>query len=191
MTHTVRMANQKLLIATAMAGFLLSASVRGDQNDPRLNALFETLAQTTNPELLTQVENRIWSIWYQHPDQNAEELLSAGERLMNAGYYGDALRVFNSLVNQHPDFAEAWNRRATLHFLMGNLDASIEDIDRTLQLEPRHFGAISGLGLVYLQQENLVSAREAFENLLRINPNSPAAQQNLQRVLEQLRTRFI
>ena len=110
---------------------------------------------------------------------------------MNAGYHGDALRVFDAVVERQPDYAEAWNRRATLHYLMGNLAESISDIDKTLELESRHFGALSGLGLVYLQQDNLIKAREAFERLLTIHPNSPAGRQNLERVLEALRTQFI
>ncbi|MCB1671144.1 MAG: tetratricopeptide repeat protein [Gammaproteobacteria bacterium] len=176
-----------LLIVAA----LLTGSVSADQNDPRLDALFDALLETTDPGMLSQVEKRIWTLWYQHPDQDAQALLVAGERLMNAGYYGDALRVFNALIEQQPDFAEAWNRRATLHYMRGELAASIADIERTLQLEPRHFGAISGLGLVYLRQDNLLKARDAFEQLLTINPNSPAARHNLDRILEQLRSRFI
>jgi tetratricopeptide (TPR) repeat protein len=117
--------------------------------------------------------------------------LVAGDRLMNAGYHGDALRVFTAVIDQQPAYAEAWNRRATLHYLMGNFAESVSDIDQTLKLEPRHFGALSGLGLVYLQQNNLLKAREAFESLLSIHPNSQAARQNLESVLEALRTQFI
>lgn len=174
-----------------LVSLLLSLPVRGDQNDPRLDSLFEALAETTSPEFLAEIENRIWSLWYQHPDPEAQAMLTAGERLMNAGYYGDALRVFSTLIDQQPDFAEAWNRRATLHYLTGDLPASIADVNRTLALEPRHFGALSGSGLVYLQQENLTKAREAFEKLLMVHPHSPAARRNLEIVLEALRARFI
>jgi tetratricopeptide (TPR) repeat protein len=169
----------------------LSLPVQGDQNDPRLDSLFEALAETTRPEFLAEIENRIWNLWYQHPDPEAQAMLKVGEQLMNAGYYRDALRVFSTLIDQQPEFAEAWNRRATLHYLIGDLPASIEDVNRTLALEPRHFGALSGLGLVYLQQENYIKAREAFEKLLMVHPHSPAARRNLETVLEALRARFI
>lgn len=170
---------------------LMAPLAYSDQNDPRLDVLFAVLSETADIGLLAQAETRIWTIWYEHPSNDARAMLAAGERLMNSGYYLDALRVFSTLVDQQPEYAEAWNRRATLHYLMGDLEASISDIDQTLALEPRHFGALSGQGLVYLQQENLVKAREAFESLLKIHPNSAAGKQNLDMVLEALRTRFI
>jgi tetratricopeptide (TPR) repeat protein len=179
---------QSLLALTCLVA---SLPVAGDQNDPQLNVLFEALTETDDSSLLAEIENRIWTIWYQHPDRDMQAMLVAGDRLMNTGYHGDALRVFSAVIDQQPRYAEAWNRRATLHYLMGNLAESISDIDKTLELEPRHFGALSGLGLVYLQQENLIKAREAFENLLRVHPNSPAGRQNFESVLEALRTQFI
>jgi tetratricopeptide (TPR) repeat protein len=181
----------KLNYLLTVTCLLASLPVMGDQSDPQLNVLFEALTETDDSSLLSEIENRIWTIWYQHPDRDMQAMLVAGDRLMNAGYHGDALRVFNAVIDQQPGYAEAWNRRATLHYLMGNLADSISDIDKTLELEPRHFGALSGLGLVYLQQENLIKAREAFENLLSVHPNSPAGRQNLESVLEALRTQFI
>ena len=88
-------------------------------------------------------------------------------------------------MENFPDFAEGWNKRATLYYLVGNTDASIEDIKRALELEPRHFGALSGLGLVYLQQGKLALAEEAFQQLITVHPNSPSAQDSLRLVREQ------
>lgn len=170
---------------------LLSLPAHSDQNDSRLDELFELLAETADINVLAEVENRIWAIWYDHPDHEAAAMLIAGERLMNASYFTDALRVFSTLIERYPEYSEAWNRRATLYYLMGRYEEAIGDIDRTLALEPRHFGALSGLGLVYLRQNNLLKAREAFEQLLQVHPNSPAGQQNLQMVLDALRTQFI
>jgi tetratricopeptide (TPR) repeat protein len=181
----------RLIRGLAIVTLLLPWQAHADQNDARLDSLFEVLAETTDTTLLAEVEGRIWAIWYAHPDREAAAMLAAGERLMNSGFYGDALQVFSALIDQQPDYAEAWNRRATLHYLMGRYADSISDIDHTLTLEPRHFGALSGLGLVYLRQDNLTKAREAFENLLQIHPNSPAGRQNLQRVLDALRSQFI
>lgn len=175
----------------AVVLLLINLPLQADQNDPRLDRLFEILRETNSTPVLAEVESQIWTIWYQHPENDAQALLVAGDRLMNSGYYREALQVFSSLIDRHPGFAEAWNRRATLHYLAGNLDRSIEDVQKTLELEPRHFGALSGLGLVYLRQDNLIGARDAFEQLLDIHPNSPAARQNLERVLQSLRNRFI
>ena len=182
---------RNLFFTLLLSSACLLPVANADQRDAQLDVLFDALTETRDSVLLSQIESRIWTIWYQHDNEDIQAMLVAGDRLMNAGYHGDALRVFNAVVDQQPGFAEAWNRRATLHYLMGNLAESISDIDKTLELEPRHFGALSGLGLVYLQQDNLLQAREAFEKLLIIHPNSLAGRQNLERVQEALRTQFI
>jgi tetratricopeptide (TPR) repeat protein len=99
--------------------------------------------------------------------------------------------IFTQLIENFPDYAEGWNRRATLHYILGNLDESVADIEKVLELEPRHFGALSGLGLVFLQQKQLSKAKQAFENLVDLHPNSPNAQENLRRVTEDLRLNVI
>ncbi len=185
------MSHVKLQCLLTLICLLAVIPTRGDQTDPQLDALFDALTDTEDSRLLSEIESRIWNLWYQHSDRDMQAALVAGDRLMNAGYHGDALRVFTAVIDQQPAYAEAWNRRATLHYLMGNFAESVSDIDQTLNLEPRHFGALSGLGLVYLQQNNLLKAREAFESLLSIHPNSQAARQNLESVLEALRTQFI
>jgi len=185
------MSHVKLQCLLTLICLLAVIPTRADQTDPQLDALFDALTDTEDSRLLSEIESRIWNLWYQHSDRDMQAALVAGDRLMNAGYHGDALRVFTAVIDQQPAYAEAWNRRATLHYLMGNFAESVSDIDQTLKLEPRHFGALSGLGLVYLQQNNLLKAREAFESLLSIHPNSQAARQNLESVLEALRTQFI
>jgi len=162
-----------------------------DQTDARLDELFSVLGQTGDVNIIQATENKIWEIWMEHLDADVEALMLVGTQRMNMQYYSDALAVYSEIIKTYPDYAEAWNRRATLHYLLGNLDDSISDIDRVLALEPRHFGALSGLGLVYIQQQNLLKAREAFENLLKFHPNSPAGKENLNQVNEAFRLNFI
>ena len=76
--------------------------------------------------------------------------MQMGIQRMNYQRYSEAMLIFNQVITSYPDYAEAWNKRATLQYLIGNLDNSITDIEKTLELEPRHFGALSGLGLVYI-----------------------------------------
>lgn len=170
---------------------VMPAICRADQNDPRLDELFQALQQTSDQGLLVEVENRIWSIWYEHQDPEIPKLIVTGTDFMNRQFAQEAMAIFSGIIQQYPDYAEAWNKRATLHYLLGNLQASIQDIDRTLALEPRHFGALSGLGLVYMQQQNLVKARDTFEKLLQVHPNSISGQQNLEMVNEAIRMSFI
>ncbi len=89
-----------------------------------------------------------------------------------------ALRSFEQIVVLAPEFAEGWNKRATVHYLMGSYEESLKDIEKTLSLEPRHFGALSGRGLVYSALERDALALESFEQALEIHPNMPGARYN-------------
>ena len=117
--------------------------------------------------------------------------MQMGIQRMNYQRYSEAMLIFNQVITSYPDYAEAWNKRATLQYLIGNLDNSITDIEKTLELEPRHFGALSGLGLVYIQRNELNKAKKAFEDLIKIHPNSPSARQNLDLVNEKLHFNLI
>ena len=171
-----------LIFALSM---LVTLNLHADQNDERLNGLFEQLSLVSNPVVLRATEDQIWAIWLEHENADVQQLLILGTEAMNRRQFPEALLIFNQIVENFPNFAEGWNKRATLYYLVGNTDASIEDIKRTLQLEPRHFGALSGLGLVYLQQGKLALAEEAFQQLITLHPNSPSAQENLRLVTEQ------
>tara|TARA_R110002073_G_scaffold298762_2_gene465500 strand:+ start:22 stop:570 length:549 start_codon:yes stop_codon:yes gene_type:complete len=166
---------------------LTTPLIYADQTDVRLGDLFATLQDTEDARQIQITESQIWEIWLQHANDDVQQLMLVGTQRMNAGRYAQAMIVFNRLTESFPEYAEGWNKRATLHYVLGNLDASVGDIEKTLALEPRHFGALSGLGMVYIQREELSKARQAFEDLLEIHPNSPNAQQNLELVKEQLR----
>ena len=165
--------------------------VLGDQTDARLDMLFRTLSSTSNTQIIASTENKIWEIWFNHPNSDVERLMQIGVQRMNANRQSEAMLIFNELIANFPDYAEAWNRRATLHYLLGNYQESISDIENVLALEPRHFGALSGLGLVYLQLEQLGKAKQAFEDLLDVHPNSPKARENLRKVDQDLRLNVI
>ena len=168
-------------------GLSMSATLNlyADQTDERLKGLFEQLLLVSNPVVLRATENRIWEIWLEHENTDVQRLVTLGTEAMNRRQFPEALLIFSQIVENFPDFSEGWNKRATLFYLVGNTDASIEDIKRTLELEPRHFGALSGLGLVYLQQGKLTLAEEAFLQLLTVHPNSPSAQESLRLLREQ------
>jgi tetratricopeptide (TPR) repeat protein len=105
---------------------------------------------------------------------------------MAEGRYPVALDRFDRLVEQVPDFAEGWNKRATVYYLMGNYPASVLDIRRTLELEPRHFGALSGLGLIYDALDDPAAALRSFEAAVAIDPHLETAQERIKELRRQV-----
>jgi predicted Zn-dependent protease len=137
----------------------------------RLTDLFQelSLAEPTRP--VEEIEDQIWALWVSHEDRIAEETMGVAVEAMSSGALQKAKPLLNHLVRKHPDWAEAWNKRATLAFIENRDADSLLDIAQTLRLEPRHFGAISGFGNVCLRHGHLNEARAAFQIALSINPH--------------------
>ena len=142
-----------------------------DQNDPALDDLFEQLAITTSDEEASNITREIWQRWTANDDPNVSQLMQIGIRALNYSTYRKALQSFDRVIEIAPEFAEGWNKRATLYYHIKEYRRSINDIKETLRLEPRHFGAWSGLGLVSIEQENYSGALAAFKKALSINPH--------------------
>ena len=148
-----------------------SGLVRADQTDPRLPGLFDSLRTAPNATAAQATADRIWRIWSENPDNALlAQTLNEGVAQMNAGRLREAERLFTSVIEADPDFAEAWNKRATLYFLMGAYDLSKRDIAQTIAREPQHFGALSGLGLVETHVGNYDAALKAYEQAAAIHP---------------------
>lgn len=166
---------------------LLAAPAAGRQDDPRLDALFARLKAAGSAFEAAPVEAEIWSIWSETPDRRSAALLSRAVEAMARRDHPAALEALTELVRREPGFAEAWNKRATLYYVVGDYRASVEDIRRTLALEPRHFGALSGLGLIYLAINEPAAAARSFEAALAIHPYLTGARANLERLKDELR----
>jgi len=167
-----------LLVLIVTAAFSAGES-DARQDDERLDGLFDRLQETSDVQEARLIEGLIWSLWFQSGDPEIDRLMEAGGEAMNAGLYVDALRHFDRVIERDPSFAEGWNRRATLYYLMGEFDASVRDIQETLAREPRHFGALSGLGLINSALERWDSAIKAYEEALRIDPHLAGARKNI------------
>ena len=163
----------------------------GGQNDCRLPPLFYALKNAASAEEAEPVETRIWSLWTQSGDQHIDRLMVTGLAEMAAQRFEQALAAFNSIIRQKPDFAEAWNKRATLFYLLGDYQRSTEDVERVLALEPRHFGALSGLGLIALAVGEERRALEAFEAALLIHPHMAGADTHIRTLREKIKGRGI
>ena len=177
-----------VLLAAALAVPSMSAS---DQTDPRLGELFVELAGERDPEQILTAETAIWQIWLDGGEPSLNEGMARGVLAMNTNRLDDAVERFTELIHAAPDFAEAWNKRATVYYLMERYEDSVRDIERTLALEPRHFGAISGMGLIFLQLGDEVGALDAFEKVLEIHPHARGARFHVERLRERLRGKQI
>ncbi|MFK8081997.1 MAG: tetratricopeptide repeat protein [Granulosicoccus sp.] len=166
---------------------VLSISISfADQKSAQLPGLFDELKTASDSLEASRIEAMIWQQWFVAPDADSAKLMSSISQAMEGADLAVALGYSDQLVDSHPEFAEAWNRRATLHYMLGNNAASVADIRQTISLEPRHFGAISGLGLIFLREQNFEAALEAFEKVLSISPASDSAQRSVDRVRQEL-----
>jgi tetratricopeptide (TPR) repeat protein len=163
---------RRLLLFVPIVLLMLGPAGLADDNEAaRLDALFAELQRAPDAQAAQPIEAAIWSQWMATGRPETDALMLGGIAAMQAGDFPQALAAFDRLVAQAPDRAEAWNKRATLHYLMDNFEASVADIQRTLALEPRHFGALSGLGLIYVALGNEEAALRAFEKALSVHPH--------------------
>ena len=171
----------KILIVSISLLFASKIAL-ADQNDPRLNNLFKKLNETENQDEIRDLISDIWNIWYEVDDPKVIEYFEKGIQAMNLRNYPLAIRFSNNLIEEDPNFAEGWNKRATVHFMMGNFDQSMQDIIKTLELEPRHFGALDGMGLIFIHQGQFQQAIDVYDKMLEIFPFSVKTMDKKERI---------
>jgi|TARA_B100001057_G_scaffold231156_1_gene231370 tetratricopeptide (TPR) repeat protein len=158
---------------------LFSNFAQADQKDERLIELFDKLFLSTNNMEASKLLFNIWDIWSIADNQETQIIFDEANQFMDVGELDNAIELFTKVVKQSPEFAEGWNKRATVYFLKGELNKSISDIEKTLNLEPRHFGALDGLAEIYLMQDDLVGAAVIYRRILEIIPSSKKSQDRL------------
>ena len=182
------MKNIRRCVMSAFAGLalLMPALAAADQNDPQLDILFAELQSTDDPAEGQTITEDIWNIWINIADEQLQDIMNRGRMAMALGNRVQALAIFDQLVAAAPDYAEAWNKRATVYFFLGQFDASAADVERVLALEPRHFGALSGLGHIGLAHADPAAALEAYEAALAMNPHLPGMRQQIDAIRRRL-----
>ena len=131
----------------------------------------------------------LWQIWGRSGDKSVDALYRRGVEQMEAGELPDAVATFTEIIRRKPGFAEAWNKRATLFYMMGLLELSLKDCDEVIKRNRNHFGALSGYGQIYLSMGDLERAATYLERALRINPNLAGAASTVQMLRERLDAR--
>ena len=176
----------RLILALAFVMFAFESAVAQSDSKDRLDFLFERLS---DPELeeWEEVEKEVWRLWSNSGSRSMNLLLELGTRAMAKGDLRAAVERFTVLVENAPGFAEGWNKRATAYFLMQRYSLSVADIEKTLTLEPRHFGAMSGLGMILERFDRNKEALGVYEHLVTIHPHRQEAHDAIRR----LRTRVL
>ena len=150
--------------------FLSTSNLSANDRDIELDKLFLELKKDI-PSLSSRIAQQIWMLWSTHPtDQKLTSLLDEGSRLVQDQQYNRAIDVFTEAIKLDPTWAEAWNKRATVFYMVGEFQKSQNDIDQVLALEQRHFGALAGQGLVNIQLKNYEKAIRSYEQAQEIYP---------------------
>jgi tetratricopeptide (TPR) repeat protein len=136
-----------------------------------LDFLFGALKAAPDEASAKHVEARIWALWMQTPSDTAALLMMRAKAAMDAQQIDVALKLLDAVVKLRPDYVEAWNRRATLYYLQSNYGRSLADIQQVLLREPRHFGALAGLGMIMQDLGDDKRALDAFRKALAVNPH--------------------
>ena len=174
-----------LAVTLALVGFFPMPGT-ADQTDQRLDGLFQTLKTSQDATALGDAEAAIWEIWYESGKDDIDALMLEASALMRTGDLADAELIYSRIIEAMPQFSEGWNRRATVRFYQNDYAGSLADIEQTLKLEPRHFGAIWGLGMILGSQRDYQRAINAFELLLEIKPNAGDARPRIELLKQKL-----
>ena len=171
--------------------FLSQLSSLSDERDNKLNQLFIELKVNQSNDAFI-VEQEIWKLWSTHPtDMKLTARLEEGAQFVRTQQLSKAIEIFTEVIKLDQNWAEAWNKRATVFYMMGNFKQSQEDIDKVLALEARHFGALAGQGLVNIQLKNYEKAILSYQQVKEIYPSMQSPEIMIRRIEELIKQQTI
>jgi len=162
---------------------VLALAESGTMSD--LPVLVQAL-RDTDPAVRTLADSALWQIWSRSGDGAVDEMLTLGIQQMTARQGQAAVATFTRVIERKPDFAEGWNKRATVYFLLGEYEKSLADCDEVMKRNPYHYGALSGYGMIYLAQGRREDALRSFERALAINPNLGSLREAVEELRQEL-----
>jgi tetratricopeptide (TPR) repeat protein len=176
---------------TAIVIFLICSVSFADNQEKELDKLFLELKKNI-PSMSVKIEQQIWLLWSTHPsDDKLTSILDEGSRLVQDQKLYRALSIFTDAIELDPTWAEAWNKRATVLYMIGEFQKSQNDIDKVLELEKRHFGALAGQGLVNIQLQNYEKAIKSYQMAEEIYPGMKSPKLMIKRIEELLKSQSI
>jgi len=134
----------------------------------------------SDPLVRDLAESAMWQVWSRSGDPAIDRLFARGLEQMQARQGEEAVETFSEIIRRRPEFAEGWNKRATVYYLLGEYKKSLADCDEVMKRNPYHFGALSGYGMIYMQLDQPAQALEYFERALRVNPNLESTRQTIE-----------
>ena len=173
-------------VATEPTAAAIEKSPAAAKAENRLDALFGELKRERNEKAAERIAGRIWEAWSQSGSASIDLMMGWSKTAMDNKKFDVALDFLDQVVTMEPTYAEGWNRRATVHFMMQNYAKSMSDINHTLQIEPRHFGALSGMGQIMKNTGREELALKAWERVLDIYPMMRSAQNEVATLSEEL-----
>ena len=183
---------EPLLLPVVLADDQSEKLVKPSSDDTvTLDTLFAELEKATSLAEAQRVERIIWAKWHWHKIPRLSQKLRVGTMYLQENNFKNALHIFNNIIKEAPAFSEAYNKRATTYFLMKKYDKSLMDIKATLTLEPRHFGALSGMGLIFMTRGDFQRALIAFTAVLKIYPFSIFAAANIKIIERELKIKVL
>jgi len=163
---------KKIFFLFLVMSFSFFSIVNSQEREAKLDGLFNQLKNNNDVAAAFEIEIKIWNIWSIHPSQeNLTQLLAKGSNLMSEQKLNKAYETFSIVIGLDPNWAEGWNKRATVLYMLGRYQESQEDIDEVLKLEKRHFGALSGQGLVQIELKNYERAINSYKEVQKIYPS--------------------
>jgi tetratricopeptide (TPR) repeat protein len=168
----------------------LPKAPKGDRTR-NIDFLFDALRAAPDADIAKQVENRIWAIWLASGSDTADLLMSRVKAAIEAKDTKLAIQLLGSIIDIRPDYIEAWNRRATLFFAMKDYGRAMADIQEVLNREPRHFGALAGLGMILEEVGENKQALEAYRKALAVNPHMQKIPEHVKALAEKVEGRDI
>ena len=156
-----------------------------------LDFLFGALKAAPDEASAKHVEARIWAIWLQTPSDTAALLMARSKAAVDAQKVDVAIKLLDSLIKLRPDYIEAWNRRATLYYMQNDYGRSLADIQQVLTREPRHFGALAGLGMIMQELGDEKRALDAYRKALAVNPHLDKVPEQVKALTEKVEGRDI
>ena len=168
-----------------------SSNVHANTINEQLNKLFDDLKISSESSSFL-IEQKIWKLWSTHPnDEKLTTLLAEGSTAVNNNQLTEAINIFTTVIELDPNWAEAWNKRATVFYLVGQFQKSQDDIDKVLNLEKRHFGALAGQGLVNIQLKNYDKAIMSYEKAQKIYPTMKSPKIMIKEIKELIKQQSI